>query len=55
VFYVLRSGCAWRMLPDSFPPWSIDFSRFRRWRLDGTRRRAHEVLRTLVRERQRRR
>ena len=51
VFYVLRSGCAWRMLPDSFPPWSTVFSRFRRWRLDGTLRRAHEVLRVLVRQR----
>ena len=51
VFYVLRSGCAWRMLPDSFPPWSTVFTRFRRWRLDGTLRRAHEVLRALVRQR----
>jgi putative transposase len=51
VFYVLRSGCAWRMLPDSFPPWSTVFSRFRRWRLDGTLRRVHETLRALVRQR----
>ena len=51
VFYVLRSACAWRMLPDSFPPWSTVFSCFRRWRLDGTLRRAHETLRTLVRQR----
>jgi putative transposase len=51
VFYVLRSACAWRMLPDSFPPWSTVFSCFRRWRLDGTPRRAHETLRTLVRQR----
>src|SRR3546814_17210088 len=20
-FYVLRSGCPWRLLPDSYPPW----------------------------------
>ena len=51
VFYVLRSGCAWRMLPREFPPWSTVFCRFRRWRLDGTLRRAHEVLRALVRQR----
>jgi putative transposase len=51
VFYMLRSGCAWRMLPDSFPPWPTVFSRFRRWRLDGTLRRAHEALRALVRRR----
>ena len=21
IFYVLRTGCPWRFLPDSFPPW----------------------------------
>jgi len=21
VFYLLRSGCAWRMLPKEYPPW----------------------------------
>lgn len=21
IFYVLRAGCAWRMLPQNFPPW----------------------------------
>jgi putative transposase len=21
IFYVLRSGCAWRLLPHEFPPW----------------------------------
>ena len=49
VFYVLRSGCAWRMLPRDFPPWPTVFSRFRRWRLDGTLRRAHDLLRELAR------
>src|SRR5215217_1102846 len=23
VFYVLRSGCAWRLLPRGFPPWRV--------------------------------
>lgn len=51
VFYVLRSGCAWRMLPREFPAWPTVFSRFRRWRLDGTLRRAHDVLRVQARRR----
>jgi len=21
VFYLVKSGCQWRMLPDEFPPW----------------------------------
>lgn len=50
IFYLVRSGCAWRMLPTSFPPWQTVFAHFRRWRLDGTLRRAHDRLRALARE-----
>jgi putative transposase len=50
IFYLVRSGCAWRMLPTSLPPWQTVFALFRRWRLDGTLRRAHGRLRALVRE-----
>jgi len=31
VLYVLRSGCAWRMLPADFPPWQTVYATFRRW------------------------
>ena len=34
IFYVLRAGCAWRMLPDSFPPWRTTYRWFARLR-DG--------------------
>ena len=23
IFYILRGGCAWRLLPHDFPPWQI--------------------------------
>ncbi len=36
IFYVLRSGCAWRYLPTNFPPWQTVFYHFRRFRLTGT-------------------
>ena len=37
VFYVVRTGCQWRLLPhDDFPPWSIVHHYFRLWCLDGT-------------------
>jgi putative transposase len=49
VFYVLRSGCAWRMLPREFPPWPTVYARFRRWHGSGLLRRAHDALRVLVR------
>ena len=35
VFYVLKTGCQWRMLPREFPPWKTVFHYSRRWRLDG--------------------
>jgi len=39
-----------REFPAAAPPrWPTVFSRFRRWRLDGTPRRAHDVLRLLAR------
>ena len=36
IFYLVRSGCAWRMLPRHFPPWPTVCSQFARWRRDGT-------------------
>ena len=51
VFYVLRSGCAWRMLPRDFPPWQTVFYHFRRWRLTGLWHRLHEALRAAERRR----
>ena len=36
VFYVLKSGCPWRLLPKDFPPWKTVYDWFRRWRIDGT-------------------
>jgi putative transposase len=50
VFYLLRSGCAWRMLPREYPPWQTVYYHLRKWRLDGRLRQAHERLRAAVRE-----
>lgn len=36
IFYTLRSGCAWEMLPDSFPPPSTVYRWFARFRDNGT-------------------
>src|SRR3546814_17892656 len=27
IFYLLRAGCPWRLLPDSFPPWRTVYQR----------------------------
>ncbi|MBV9453812.1 MAG: transposase [Rubrobacter sp.] len=29
IFYVLKSGCPWRLLPHNFPPWSSVYYHFR--------------------------
>jgi transposase len=50
VFYLLRSGCAWRMLPREFPPWQTVYYHFYKWRRDGRIRRAHDRLREAVRK-----
>jgi putative transposase len=49
IFYIVRSGCAWRLLPHDFPPWKTVHHYFRRWRLDGTWERMHSALRKRVR------
>ncbi len=51
VFYVVRSGCAWRLLPREFPPWKTVHHYFRTWRIDGTWKRLHGALRERVRVR----
>ncbi len=35
IFYVLKSGCHWRLLPHDFPLWSTVYYHFRRFKLNG--------------------
>lgn len=51
VFYVLKSGCPWRLLPRDFPPWKTVYDWFRKWRIDGTFERLNAALRERVRTR----
>jgi putative transposase len=50
LLYVLRTGCAWDLLPHDFPPPGTVYDYFSRWRRDGTIARLHEALRPRVRE-----
>jgi transposase len=49
--YILRGGCAWRLMPHDLPHWQTAYQTFRAWRLDGTWRRIHDQLRDDVRRR----
>jgi len=51
VFYVLRSGCQWRLLPHDFPRWPTVYHYFRKWRMDGTWERVNRALRERLRVR----
>lgn len=49
--YVLRTGCAWRLLPKDFPPWPAVYKAFSRWAARGVFERFHDRLRAQWRER----
>lgn len=49
IFYVLRSGCAWRLLPHDFPPWQTVYYYFRRWTREGIFESMNLALRKAVR------
>jgi transposase len=49
LFYVLRTGCAWRYLPREYPLWQTAYTTFRQWRLHGVWQGVHEALRRAVR------
>ena len=50
ILYVLRTGCAWRLVPHDLAPWDAAYRWFAAWSADGTWRRVHEALRERVRE-----
>jgi transposase len=50
IFYLLRPGCSWRLLPQDFPPWRIVFYSFWQWRRAGIWEKIHDTLRGDVRQ-----
>ena len=49
--YALRTGCAWRLLPKSFPPWQAVYMAFKRWAAAGLFEAMHDLLRQQWRQR----
>lgn len=52
IFYLIRSGCSWRMLPHDFPVWQTVYGYFRQWRQDGVWDQMNTALREAVREKE---
>jgi len=50
MLYLLRSGCAWRLLPHEFGNWSSVYHYFRKWRRNGLLQKIHDALHEAVRE-----
>ena len=50
IFYIVKTGCQWRLLPDSFPYWKTVYTYFRNWRLSGLWEKINTQLRKKVRE-----
>lgn len=32
IFYMLKTGCQWRMLPECYPKWELVYHYFSKWR-----------------------
>jgi putative transposase len=47
IFYLLRTGCQWRLLPRDFPPRSTVFHYYAAWRRQGVWTRLQWVLHKL--------
>jgi len=52
IFYVLRTGCAWRLLPHDLPPYRTVFYYFSKWRRCGVWKKIHDKLHERLREQQ---
>lgn len=49
IFYILTSGCPWRLMPHDLPPWSTVHYYFRCWRIAGFWQQMNQILRQRVR------
>jgi transposase len=50
IFYILRTGCQWRDMPNDFPPWSTVYMQFVRWKEKGLFIKIHDFLRETLRK-----
>jgi putative transposase len=44
IFYIIKSGCQWRMLPVDYPPWQTVYYYFRKWKREGLIEEVHDIL-----------
>ena len=49
IFYLLQSGCAWRLLPHDFPNWRTVYGYFSKWKNDKVWKNINKILREKIR------
>ena len=52
IYYLQRTGCQWRYLPDSFPPWKTVYHYARIWKINGFWENLNTALREMLRLRE---
>jgi transposase len=45
IYYVLKTGCQWRMLPKEYPKWETVYWYFQKWSRKGIIEKIHSRLR----------
>ncbi|HET6244549.1 MAG: IS5 family transposase [Bacteroidetes bacterium] len=50
IFYLLKTGCQWRMLPKEFAPYNTVYFYFRKWKHNGLIEEIHECIRGIIRK-----
>src|SRR5580704_16088186 len=49
IFYIVKTGCPWRCLPNDFPPWKTVYNYFRFWSLSDRWRLLNDALVAIAR------
>lgn len=44
IFYLMKTGCQWRLIPNDFPACGTVYTYFSQWVKDGTWEKIHEAL-----------
>lgn len=50
MFYLVKTGCQWRLLPADFPSWKLVYYYFTKWKNDGVIQAIHDILREETRK-----
>ena len=50
IFYLLKTGCQWRMLPGCFPKWELVYYYFTKWKNYGIIEQINELIRNEIRK-----